>query len=90
MSNSKLAKSARPPKEKSLELGFELQHSGDILQTGRQRIPDRWSDKTELALTRRFKITCWNFQKASHCCGDSYDGRGGDHHIVNILRRGIC
>lgn len=26
--------------EKKLELSFELRHSGEILQTGRQRIPD--------------------------------------------------
>ena len=36
--------------------GFEPRHGGDISQTGRQRIPDRWSDEAERALTKRFQI----------------------------------
>ena len=37
--------------------------SGDISQTDRQRIPDRWSDETVRAPIKRFQFTFWNFQK---------------------------
>ena len=36
-------------KEKSFELGFELVQSAEILQTGRQRFPDSWSNEAERA-----------------------------------------
>ena len=36
--------------------------SGDILQTGRQQIPDRRSNKTERVLTKRSQIMFRNFQ----------------------------
>ena len=39
-------------KQVSLELSFEFRHSGEISQTGRQRIPDRWSSETERVLTK--------------------------------------
>ena len=42
--------------EESLEICFELRHSGEISQTGRQQIPDRWSDETEPATTKRLII----------------------------------
>ena len=42
-------------KEERLELVWI--QSGEIFQTGRQWIPDRWSDKTETALTKRLQIT---------------------------------
>ena len=32
---------------------FEPRHGGDISQTGRQRIPDRWSDEAERVLTKK-------------------------------------
>ena len=35
------------------EISFELGQSGEIPQTGRQRIPDKRSDETERALTNR-------------------------------------
>ena len=37
--------------------------SGKISQTGRQQIPDRWSDETEKALIKRFETTFRNVQK---------------------------
>ena len=46
--------------EECLELGTEIKV--EILQTGRQRIPDRGSDETEKALTIRFQIAFRNFQ----------------------------
>ena len=52
-------------KKESLELSFELGKSGEIPQTGRQRIPDRWSDESESALTKRFRFTFRDFQKRS-------------------------
>ena len=42
-------------KQESPELGFEFRARGDISQTGRQWIPDRWSDETERVLTERFQ-----------------------------------
>jgi len=39
--------------------------SGDISQTGRQRIPDRWSDETERVLTERFQTMFRNFENLS-------------------------
>ena len=50
-------------KQESLELGFEYRQTGEILQTGRQQIPDRLSDETERALAKMFQITFRNFQK---------------------------
>ena len=32
---------------KSFELGFEVIEGGEILQAGRQRIPDSWGNETE-------------------------------------------
>ena len=46
-----------PSEQKGLELGFEFRHSGKISQTDRQQIPDRWSEETERALTKSFKLT---------------------------------
>ena len=54
MINLDLCKSL--PKEVSVKLGFEIGQGGDISQTGRQQIPDRWSNETEWALTNRFEI----------------------------------
>ena len=34
-------------KKESFELDFDFREDGDIPQTGRQRIPDRWSNGTE-------------------------------------------
>ena len=34
-------------KQESLELGFKYWQSGEALQSGRQWIPGRWSNKTE-------------------------------------------
>ena len=42
-------------KEESRELGFEPRQSGEISQTGRQRMPDRWSEETKRALTESFQ-----------------------------------
>ena len=53
----------RLSKEESLEPGLKLRQSGEISQTGRQRIPDRLSDEIERALTREFPNYFWNFQK---------------------------
>ena len=36
--------------------GFEPRHGGEISQTGRQPIPDRWSGEDERALTKRFRL----------------------------------
>ena len=44
---SRFVKRACQSKEDSLELGFQPTERGDILKTGRQLIPDRWSDETE-------------------------------------------
>ena len=41
-------------KKDSFELNFELREGWEIPETGRQRIPDRWSDKTEGTLANRF------------------------------------
>jgi len=52
-------------KQESLEVGCQLRQSGDleILQTGRQQVPDRLSDdKTERVLTKRFQIIFRNFK----------------------------
>ena len=48
---------------KVLNWDLNLDKVGEISQTGRQRIPDRWSDETEPMLTERFQITFWNFLK---------------------------
>ena len=45
----------------SAGISFQTE-SGDISQTGRQRILDRWSYETKRALTIRFQITFMNFQ----------------------------
>ena len=45
-----------PSKEEFLQLSFELAQSGDIPQTDRQQIPDRWSSETEQVLTTSFKV----------------------------------
>ena len=42
---------------------FELRQDGEIPQTGRQHIPDSWSNKTERMLTTRFKTVFQDFQK---------------------------
>ena len=39
-------------KQESLEPGFELRQTGQVPQSGRLRIPDRWSNKTERAVTK--------------------------------------
>ena len=49
-------------KKESFELSFELREGGEILQTGRQRIPDRWSDETEKTLANRFQTALRDFQ----------------------------
>ena len=46
-------------KEVSFKLGFEIGQSGEILQIGRQTIPDRWN----LVLPNRFQIPLWDFEK---------------------------
>ena len=48
---------------KVLNWDLNLDKVGEISQTGRQRIPDRWSDETERVLTERFQITFRNFLK---------------------------
>ena len=40
-------------KQKGFELGYELKESGEIPQTGRQQIPDRWSNETEKTVINR-------------------------------------
>ena len=42
--------------DESLEICFELRHSGEISQTGRQRIPDRWSDELNERSPEDFKL----------------------------------
>ena len=43
--------------------GFEPRHGGDISQIGRQRIPDRWSDEAERALTKKISNYVSEFSK---------------------------
>lgn len=49
--------------EESLQLGFKLWQIGEIPQTGRQRIPDGWSDETNLACTVTYFT---QFKKKAH------------------------
>ena len=51
------------PLERSFELSFELREGGKIPQTGRQRIPDIWSDKTERTLANRCQPAFKAFEK---------------------------
>ena len=50
-------------KKTSLKLRSEYRKSGEIPPTGMQRIPDRWSDKTEKALTSKSRVTFWDVKK---------------------------
>ena len=51
-------------KGESLGLDLELRQRDETSQTGRQRIPHRWSDKTERAPTKRhFKLRFSNRRK---------------------------
>ena len=43
-------------KKESLELGLKLREGGQIPQTGRQQIPDRWGEQTERMAADRFEI----------------------------------
>ena len=48
-------------KRDSSELSFELREDVEIPQTGRRRIPDRWSDEIE-RLANRFQFVFRDFQ----------------------------
>ena len=50
-------------KKESFELGFEVREGGEILQAGRQWIPDSWSNETERMVTNRIETECSDFQK---------------------------
>ena len=52
-------------KKDSFELGFEVREDGEILQAGRQRILESWSNKTERTVTNRFEIAFKGFSKVS-------------------------
>ena len=57
----KQTKKYKKSTQKSLELSSELMKSGEILQTGRQWIPDSWSNEAERAPTNRFESMLRNF-----------------------------
>ena len=50
-------------KKEGFGLSFELREGEEIPQTGRQRIPDRWSDGTGRTLANRFQIAFRDLQK---------------------------
>ena len=49
-------------KKEGFELSVELREGREIPKTGRQRIPDRWSNETERRLANRFQIAFSDFQ----------------------------
>ena len=59
-------------KTESFELDFEVRKGGEILQAGRQRIPDSWGNETERTVTNRFETAFRDFLKVSY----SMIGRG--------------
>ena len=50
-------------KKESFELGFEVGEGGQIRQTGRQGIPDSWSNETERMVANKFETTFWDIQR---------------------------
>ena len=50
-------------KEESFKLGFEAREGEEILQVGRQWIPDRWGNETERTVTNRFETAFKDFQE---------------------------
>ena len=50
-------------KKESFELGFEVREGEEVPQAGRQRIPDSWSNETEITVTNRSEIAFRDFQK---------------------------
>ena len=58
-------------KKESFELGFEVGEGGEILQAGRQWIPDSWGNDTERTVTNRFEIAQKGCDSSlnTECCG---------------------
>ena len=52
-----------PVEKGKFELDVEVREGGEILQAGRQRIPDRWSNETERTVANRFGIAFRDFQE---------------------------
>ena len=50
-------------KKESFELGFEVREGGEILQAGRQRIPDSRGNETERTVANRFETAFRDFQE---------------------------
>ena len=48
-------------KKEGFELGFEVREGGEILQAGKQQIPDSWGNETERTVANRFKIAFRDF-----------------------------
>ena len=50
-------------KKEGFELGFEVREGGEILQAGKQQIPDSWGNETERMVANTFEIALWDFQE---------------------------
>ena len=76
-------------KEESLGLGFELRQSWNSSQTGRQRVPDRWSDEAERVLTNRFQITSVSFSRLRTGGCVKFDTCSAHQQILNYVSFGV-